>query len=1143
MRHTLFVGAAIAALVSPVAVSAQQITSGIEGSVRDAAGAALPGAEVVVTDTRTGASRTLTANDTGAFRTDGLVTGGPYTIAVTAAGYEGQTIEQAFIDLQGNTSFNFALVEGAGEIVVTGARAQQTQLAIGPGQSFGTEDLQDFPSITRDIRDIIRFDPRVRLDRANEVDRISCLGGNDRSNTFTVDGAIQTDTYGLNGTPFASRNTLPLPFDAIRETSVEFAPYDVQYGQFTGCAINVVTKSGENKFHGSGFYTYTDGSLLGSKIDGEDFPQVSGSEKRFGGTLSGPIIKDRLFFFAGYEQTELGDTQNLGPIGAGFPNEQEFITEAQFNEVSTIVRDVYGIDSGGIARDLTESSKRYFGRLDWYITDGQRLEVSYQRLEEQNTEADGLNTTTATGINSFESEGTVSDYYAGRLYSNWTDNFTTELRVSHAKVQDVQGPVGGGEAQSDNPQPRIVVGIQNGTEQGSFFAGPGFSRTSNELLTEITQAKAKASLTAGNHTLTLGAELNHLYVLNLFGQNTTGTLTFANIADLRAGLLSGGTNTNPNAEAILGGQGAGAYGNFTASGDINDATAIWSRSIYTFYAQDDWQVTPQLSVLGGVRVDWFDGDAPTNNPNFVNRYGFSNSVPFSKFDPVVLPRVGFTYDFENDGFLSRTVIQGGAGIFSGGDPAVYFSNAFQNNGIALGFGSTGTTAAQGGSCGTARINVLQGGQFTGVPQCIRNDAATQAGAGLADTQSVDPNFAQPTVLRANIGLRTRFGVGTGFFDDWSIQLDYIYSRFRNPISLVDLSQVVDTRLGLNGYSIDGRPIYRAIDPSRSGCDAVLLGGGGSPPQYSNVTTQCFGGTRDDELQLTNGRSYDAHTVSAILQKTFPGLLTAGGQTRFNLGYAYNNAKNNRYNNGTTATGNFDGAAVFDLQDVATATAEYETRHNITFGLDFSEKFVGDYATQFGIAFFASEGTPYSFTFNQPTNLTPTATAPFVRFADEQSGAGQLLYVPTGPNDPNVVYQNGTTATQPNAASTRDQLDAYVNADECLSKARGSSISRNTCRNDWYYDLDLRISQELPGPGRLLGVNDKLRVYADFDNFLNILDSAWNIRRSRGTSIPVLSGGVDAQGRYNYYNFNPNDDNDVTTSASLWRIQVGVNYSF
>ena len=166
----------------------------------------------------------------------------------------------------------------------------------------------------------------------------------------------------------------------------------------------------------------------------------------------------------------------------------------------------------------------------------------------------------------------------------------------------------------------------------------------------------------------------------------------------------------------------------------------------------------------------------------------------------------------------------------------------------------------------------------------------------------------------------------------------------------------------------------------------------------------------------------------------------------------------------------------------------------------------------------------------------------VRFTDEQSGAGQLLYVPTGVDDPNVTYINGT-ATQPTAAQTRERLDAYVAGDDCLSRYRGKSIARNTCRNDWYYDLDLRLSQQLPGPGRLIGVEDKIRVYADFDNFLNLLDSSLNLRRSRGGTIPVVTGGVDAQGRYVYSNFNPNDDNDIATSPSLWRIQVGVSYSF
>ena len=148
-----------AALVATPA-AAQQITSGVQGFVTDEGGTPLSGAQVVVTDTRTGTSRTLTAGDDGSFRVDSLVTGGPYTVTATAPGYEGQSVEDVFINLQGNAQLTFSLSSAAtadaeNVIVVTGARVQLSQRAIGPGQSFGEETLEAFPSISRDIREAL----------------------------------------------------------------------------------------------------------------------------------------------------------------------------------------------------------------------------------------------------------------------------------------------------------------------------------------------------------------------------------------------------------------------------------------------------------------------------------------------------------------------------------------------------------------------------------------------------------------------------------------------------------------------------------------------------------------------------------------------------------------------------------------------------------------------------------------------------------------------------------------------------------------------------------------------------------------------------------------------------------------------------
>lgn len=1156
-----------AGVMLPAPAAAQQITSGIEGTVSSADGTALPGAIVTVTDTRTNQVRTITTGPDGTFRAGNLVPGGPYQVTAVADGYEGQTVLDQFITVSGNLSFNFQLTPDAGivseVIVVTGARAGVTQLAVGPGTAFGEETLESFPSITRDVRDIIRLDPRVSIDRDNEVDRVSCLGGNDRSNTFTVDGIVQADVFGLNGTPFASRNSLPLPFDVIRETSVEFAPFDVEYSDFTGCLVNVITKSGTNDFHGSAFFTFRNEDLRGDTIDGDDFTAAAFEEKRWGATLNGPIIRDRLFFSLGYEETDLGDSNDFGPQGLNFPNEAAFVDAGQFNRFADIASSVYGQDVGGYPRALPESSQRYFGRVDAYITDDHRVEATYQKLKETNVEPDaGFNE--LTGLNSFEDEGTDSDYYALRLYSSWSDTFSTELRLSRADVSDVQGPVGFGEAQSENPTVRLVVGVQNtdpddgSVTNGFLSTGPGIFRSANALQTQIDQARFQATADAGNHQIKVGVELNELEVYNLFAANATGTLFFRNLDDFQNGIVASGnfssTFSNPDelAEGLLGGGVISA----TPSGDINEAAARFNRTIYSFYVQDEWQATPQLGLTAGIRAQLYDGSAPTANPNFLDRYGFTNRVAFSSIPPVFLPRVAATYEFDNYGFLSNSRVTGGVGIFAGGDPVVFFSNAFSNNGFNTGEGTTFTEACDAIRNADGTIDILQGGSFNGFPECARLAGSARAAQGLSDTQSTDPDFEIPTVLRANVGFGTRFGVGDGFFGDWQLNLDYIYSRFQNTLNFVDLSQVINPSLGAAGFTVDGRPIYRAIDPTAAGCDADLQGTGGTPPVYTNLSPACFATGRDDELQLTNGPDYESHVASIALAKNLGrGVFTEDGDVGFRIGYAYTDSENNRNIGSSTATSNFDVTAAFDRQNPAISTSNFETKHNFTAAFSFQEAFFEDYQTSLGLFFSARSGRPYSLTFAGGGD-----------FNDSASGNNNaLLYIPTGVNDPNLVAPVYAATGELIGGSDPEAVQAlvdYVAASGC-DFTPGQTIERNSCDNDWYYDLDMRISQDLPFIGRLTGVaDDRIELFADFDNFLNLLDNSWNVFRRRGgfsQTVDLVEAGAtyedpitgrrinvpafDNQGRYVISDFDANDVNDVSTSASVWRIQVGVRYEF
>ena len=262
---------------------------------------------------------------------------------------------------------------------------------------------------------------------------------------------------------------------------------------------------------------------------------------------------------------------------------------------------------------------------------------------------------------------------------------------------------------------------------------------------------------------------------------------------------------------------------------------------------------------------------------------------------------------------------------------------------------------------------------------------------------------------------------------------------------------------------------------------------------------------------------------------------------------------------STAGSNYDLTAAFDRQNPDVSRGFYGSRHNFTFSGSMAEQFMEDLDTRLSFTFVARSGRPYS--------LTSTGGAVFNDSVSGNSNA--LMYLPTGRTDPNIAPV-GVGAGFSNGAAV-DALVAFANDLNCARRFVGRSIERNTCSNDWYYDLDLSISQELPGPGRLFGIgnmHDTIKLYAMFDNFLNFLDSGWNIQRRRNFSgmqeIANISG-VDAQGRYIISNSNPinvdtncaddnptsptcgtsqfNRDNFINVSGSVWRIKIGVSYEF
>ncbi|MBL4594956.1 MAG: TonB-dependent receptor [Robiginitomaculum sp.] len=1108
IRSILLSGAAmliptIAATTLSTAAYAQQVTSNIRGTVVDASGAAVSGASIAVTDTRVGSTRSITAAGNGSFSARNFEPGGPYLVRVSAPGYQTETITNVFLSLSETKNFNLQLTSGdasADTIIVTASRASQilSSVAIGPSSVFTTAQLEGLPSLKRDIRDVIRIDPRVIIDDSNESS-ISCLGGNNRFNSFTIDGVRSSDSFGLNASGLPSRNNMPIPFDAVRETSVEFAPFSVEYGQFTGCNINVITEAGTNEFHGSGFFVFNNDNLTGSTINGRTVQSEPFSDKNWGASIGGPILKDRLFFFGSYEESSDANTQNTGPIGGGFANEA-FLTVAEANQISDILSTQYGRDTLGFLSSLPVTNRRLLGRVDWQINDQHRAAFTFYDIDDLELEPDDFGFNGLAFGDNFEASGTDAQSYSARLFSNWTNNFSTEIRLSRLDTVDEQNPFGGGEAQDANPIPRIV--IQDGAGDDIAVSGPGFFRSANSLTTTLDQVRIKGDYTKGNHTFTAGYELDHLEVFNLFVPNATGTIIFDDIAALAAG------------------QANFIFGNGAGSGNINDAAAVWSRNIHTLYLQDQWQATDALTLTAGLRYDFYgQNDAPPANANFAARYGFSNSTNLDGLD-VIQPRLGFSYE-GSDWSLGQTSWRGGLGIFSGADPSVFFSNAFTNFGSGVGGANIFNAPCTGADLQVTDAN----GQFTGLPGCLAAAISTQAGLNAdGRVDAIDPNFELPSVLRASLGFSHYMDLGTGgFFDDWSIDADFIYSDRRNSIDFVDLTL---TPTGV--ITPDGRPLFNAVDPLLAGCNAVFLG---IREGFSGDVTQgsaCDAGGDDQDILLTNATE-DGRAITFSLQanKSFD---VGSGNFDFRVGYAFTDATETNPVTSSTATSGFEEVALSIINLPPLAQASRVNTHNFTVTAMLEQEFIKDLPTRFSAFFNARSGGRFSTVFD---NNTATSL-----FGDSDNEERHLIYIPTGPNDPLVQFAPGFDTTGFFAFLAETGLDQFG----------GQIAPRNITKNPWFIDLDLRIQQDLPA----LKGGHRFSVFLDLENALNFVSDGANIFRRHDSGdvaegLPVVDAALSADGsQFVYSNFRPGGGGNFRNSfagPSLWAVQVGIRYSF
>ncbi|MEX0299488.1 MAG: carboxypeptidase regulatory-like domain-containing protein, partial [Kordiimonas sp.] len=620
MRAALCSSVALAAMAASVPVIAQETSSAIRGTVTNSAGAPVAGVTVSIEHVPTGTTSTATTTDSGTFYARGLKVGGPYVVRMAdGTEYRSNTIEDIFLQLGRPAAVRLVALtasENVDEIVVTANRASTVPVAIGPSASFNISDLENAPAINRDIKDVIRQDPRVYINVSN-ADAVQCAGANPRFNSLTVDGVGLNDNFGLNSNGYPTER-LPFSYDAIQQVAVELAPFDVEYGAFTACNINAVTKSGTNEFHGGAFFDYTSDSFRGSTLEGDKFEIGDYSEKRFGATLGGPIIKDKLFFFASYERLEGAELFDRGPAGSGAAREVAGVSQAQFNEIVRIANDVYGYETGGLPASLPVTDEKILAKIDWNINDSHRLALTY-------TYNDGFSISQSDGdddelevANHYYERGTKLQSYAGSLFSDWSDNLSTELRVSYADVDPRVRSLGGtdfGEVRIETFNDADGDGVR---ERALVYLGADDSRHANELEYSSLNLKLAANYQLDNHLITFGLERVDFDVFNLFIQEAEGEYRFRDIRD-----NDGNTVLNAIQAFEAGRPERVIYENAAPSNNPNDAAAQFKYAINTVYLQDEYTFSDiDLTITAGARYDWYSSDSlPRANPLFEARNG------------------------------------------------------------------------------------------------------------------------------------------------------------------------------------------------------------------------------------------------------------------------------------------------------------------------------------------------------------------------------------------------------------------------------------------------------------------------------------------------------------------------------------------
>lgn len=763
-------------LLSAGAAMSQVTTSSLTGVVSGSDGETLPGATVVAVHTETSSQYAVITDINGRYIIQGMKPGGPYEVTVQFVGMTPYKKDGIYLSLGETFKLNASLSDEAKELeeVVIVSKNKFDASTTAASSRVKAEDIENMPSMSHSIADAARLDPLITTTTSGAM---SFAGVSNRYNAFQVDGAMNNDVFGLtaNGSNGGQAGTQPISIETLDQIQVSVAPFDVRQSGFTGGSINAITKSGTNTLHGSVYYDFNNQKLIGKRyemMNGENSEKYDDeSEYRLGFTLGGPIVKNKLFFFANYEHT---DKEYPNNYGLGATASKVDATEAQ--KILDVLKSKGYNDTFSDLDNYVKSDKAGI-KLDWNISTKHKATVSWRIVNAKQLSG----TSTAAYLNSksyaydFSSK---TNTITAELQSRFGDKVSNELKASYVIVRDKRDPYG--------IAPMIQV---NNVGGGSVSFGTERSSAANGLDQNIFTITDNLTLYAGKHTFTFGTHNEFYKFSNLFIQDAYGSYyfntpdDFYKFADGIATYEKDGKTYNSLSRYRFG------MANESVTGDRHWA-AKFGAAQFGIYVQDKVTVSDRFDVAYGIRIDipvFFDTPAENEDFNaYAKKVGWNVKTDQKLSSaPLWSPRAGFRYELDDNG---NFVLRGGVGVFTGRIPFVWLSNSFSNTGIQL------VTFDEKKNLSNAVLSVDPNAQN------VMYNTLTASGNQTVNVFAENFKFAQS--VKFNLGFDFKLG---GI--DWSAK--WLLSKVVNDVVYRNWTRHMtgDNYGATYGYDFDDRPLF------------------------------------------------------------------------------------------------------------------------------------------------------------------------------------------------------------------------------------------------------------------------------------------------------------------------------------------------